>query len=330
MEARLDIPAPWRHSAEHILDKGRHVILVLGASDRGKSSYCHYLTQWLVTAGVRVAFVDADIGQKDVGPPATITLAYPEAGQSLARAALAGLYFVGAVTPVGHFLAMVVGTRRLLDAADAPFVIVDTTGLVLRSGRILKACQIESLRPDLIVCLEKGRELESLLKPHRHLDILRLAPSKQAVPKSARQRKEARQRAFRRYFAGARERVVELGNVVIQRAPLFYGRHLDDPHYLYAEQVDEGIVAIARHNKASPPSGVKLLPLGFERSLLCGIADSHGDGLGLAILKQIDFTRQRLTLVTPLAKRQLRIVQFGHLHLSPDGRELGHPPTATW
>lgn len=51
-------------------------MLVLGGTERGKSSYCHFLVQQLCGASARVAFVDADIGQKDVGPPATVSLGF--------------------------------------------------------------------------------------------------------------------------------------------------------------------------------------------------------------------------------------------------------------
>src|SRR5512139_1849639 len=68
----LDIPAAWARSADTILRNRWRTILVLGATDRGKSTYCAVLGARLSHARRRVALVDADVGQKDVGPPATI------------------------------------------------------------------------------------------------------------------------------------------------------------------------------------------------------------------------------------------------------------------
>ena len=62
---------------------------------------------------------------------------------------------------------------------------------------------------------------------------------------------------------------------------------------------------------------------GFERNLLCGVADERNECLGLAILEAIDFKRRTLTFFTPVAAETIRALQFGDLYIAPDGRELG-------
>jgi len=80
---RLHIPEAWREAAATILQERLRVILLLGCPDAGKSSYARFLAGELAQAGQRVAFVDADIGQKSIGPPATVTLAHIDgAGES--------------------------------------------------------------------------------------------------------------------------------------------------------------------------------------------------------------------------------------------------------
>jgi polynucleotide 5'-hydroxyl-kinase GRC3/NOL9 len=93
----IDIPASWRRSANAILTQRPGKVLVMGGTDCGKSTYSDFLTACLSGAGVTVGFVDADIGQKDVGPPATITLARVEPEGGLARTRPTALYFVGSV-----------------------------------------------------------------------------------------------------------------------------------------------------------------------------------------------------------------------------------------
>lgn len=319
----IDIPPAWKDSADQILDRNWRRILVIGATDRGKSTYCTFLAHRLHAAGAHVAFVDADVGQKDVGPPSTISLAYPDATHPLAQAQPAALYFVGAVSPAGHFPRMVIGTKRMADAAAAPFAIVNTTGLVHGSGELLKALQIESLQPDVIVTLERGQELGPIVKAHRHYNIVRLRPSYRAAPKSNRARKEARALAFRRHFERARPMVRDLGELIFQRSPVFNGEPFVDPRFPYAERTPEGIVAVSEH--ALPEQhGVKIIPAGFERGLLCGVADWHGNTLGLAIMQEIDFQRRTICLLTPVPTHDVAVVQFGDLYLSADGTELQH------
>jgi len=66
-----------------------------------------------------------------------------------------------------------------------------------------------------------------------------------------------------------------------------------------------------------------VLPSGFERNLLCGIADATGRCLGLAIIERIDFAGSTIALTTPVARDKVRIVQFGDIYVTPEGGELG-------
>ncbi|MEW6765729.1 MAG: Clp1/GlmU family protein [Pseudomonadota bacterium] len=321
-EGDLDIPGPWKRSAEQILGSGWHRILVVGASDRGKSSYCNVLVNALLREGRRVSFVDADIGQKDVGPPATVSLANLHAPTPLNQADCDALYFVGHISPVAHLLPLVLGTRRMVEAAAGEFVVVDTTGLVQGKGRILKGFLIESLRPDVLVCLERGEELAPIRHAARQMNILRLRPSTQAVAKSPQARRRSREAAFERHFRDAQAMELGLGEVIVQRTALFNGRPIHDPRYHYAEQLPDGFIAVGDGVAAQDLKRTELLPPHFADHLLCGVADGHGDCLGLGIIRGIDFARRRLSLWTPVPKHRIRILQFGDMYLEPGGREL--------
>jgi len=79
-------------------------ILVLGATGVGKSSFCRFLGERLLSAGREVAVVDADIGQKDIGPPAAVTLGYPRLSTPLEEIRPVRFFFVGATSPAGRLL----------------------------------------------------------------------------------------------------------------------------------------------------------------------------------------------------------------------------------
>lgn len=317
----VDIPLSWVDSAELILRKRHRKVLVVGAADRGKSTYCQFLATTLVTAGFKVAFVDADIGQKDLGPPATISLGYLETAAGLSQARLAALYFVGSTNPIRHFVPIIIGTRRLVDAARAPFVIIDTTGLVQGAGRILTAFQMESLQPDRIVVLEQEGELGPLLKAYRQYPLLRLRSSPQTRPKSREVRRTAREHAFHHYFTDAAEVTLDLKHLSVQRCLLFNGRPCTDPRFSYAETTPEGMIGISADPSTELP-GIRTLPVGFEKNLLCGLGDRHGNGLGLGIIKEIQWRQPTITLWTPVAGSRIRSLQFGELYLDRNGREL--------
>lgn len=321
--ADLDIPPAWARSADRILRNRWRKILVLGATDRGKSTYCAFLAARLAHARQRVAFVDADVGQKDIGPPATITLAHVPARRAAPHLQPHAYYFIGSTTPMAHLLPMLAGSKRMLEAAaDADFVIVNTTGFVHGAGRVLKAHKIELLRPDVIVALVVADELDSILHAYRHLHIVRLPPSRRVVVKSTAERKQNRESAFRRYFTGASQLKLSLSRTIIQRSLLFTGRSLADPHYTHVERTSEGLVAVG--SQVTPTHGViKILPQGFEKNLLCGVATRRGDCAGLGIIREIVFPRDLIELLTPVPRHAIAVLQLGRMYVTPEGTELG-------
>jgi polynucleotide 5'-hydroxyl-kinase GRC3/NOL9 len=323
MDPTIDIPPAWEWSAGQIVQHQWCKVLVLGAVDRGKSTYCAFLSQRCLAAGLRVAVIDTDIGQKAIGPPATLTLGYPEATRSLAEVPPVAWYFIGATSPTGHLLPMIVGLRHLLDIARAACIIMNTTGFIHGPGRVLKGYKIEAVQPDVIVALEQGRELRALLQAYRHYRILRLPPSAHATPKTPEQRRAARERAFGAYFTAAPTIELALRQVIFQRSLLFTGRKLEHAACLYAEHTPEGLLAIAAGKPADIPS-TRVLPVGFEHHLLCGIAGRRNEGLGLARVLHIDFVRETIALHTPVPVERIKVLQFGTLYVDAAGCELGY------
>jgi polynucleotide 5'-hydroxyl-kinase GRC3/NOL9 len=226
---RLHAPEALRHTAAAILQQQPRTILVLGGGDAGKSSYCRFLVAQLLGAGERLAIVDADVGQKIVGPPATVTLGYAEGTAEQWTAAAEAFYFVGSTGPVGRMLPLVVGTAQLVNAADAAFVIVDTTGYIEASGRVLKGYKIDAVRPDLIVAIQKHGELEAVLRSHATYPTIRIPPSRKARPRDRWERDIARERAFATYFAQAQRFELKLDELIFQRSLLFTGEPIGIP-----------------------------------------------------------------------------------------------------
>ena len=52
------------------------VIMVIGEIDTGKSTLVALIAQWFRENGKKVAVVDSDIGQSDVGPPGFVSVSY--------------------------------------------------------------------------------------------------------------------------------------------------------------------------------------------------------------------------------------------------------------
>jgi polynucleotide 5'-hydroxyl-kinase GRC3/NOL9 len=225
--SRIQIPSVWEDLTFSALNG---VILVVGATDTGKTTFARYLYHRLEPHHERLAFVDGDMGQATLGPPTTMTLALSSGGK-------AGFppdgpryhIFVGDISPARHMLPTVVGGHRLVRKAregGATAIVFDTTGLVAasRGGGALKRALVDMLQVQVVVGLQRGSELEHLLVPLRRSKRTRVIdrPVAEAVKRrdvEIRQRHRAEQ--YRRAFDGARPLEVEWSRFAAIPSPTF-------------------------------------------------------------------------------------------------------------
>ena len=222
---------------ERAVEEARCVFLI-GGLDSGKTTLGRAMARRAAEGGKLAAFIDADVGQKSVGPPATIGLKLvrtPEDVEPDAMWEADSLYFVGATSPQGHMLPVVTGTARLLEwarAAGAEFIVIDTSGMVSGVyGQLLKYHKLELIRPDLVVGLQRGEELDPLLGIARRFfpgDVYALDVHPAATPTSVEQRAINRELAMKRYFSKPLQRWRVKPTVFMPTLPaLFELRELD-------------------------------------------------------------------------------------------------------
>jgi polynucleotide 5'-hydroxyl-kinase GRC3/NOL9 len=191
--------------------RNKRAAVLIGGLDSGKTTMARAMLGAALGIGRVCAYVDADVGQKTVGPPATVTLKILRSVGDLAAEILADadeLSFVGSTTPEGHLLSVVTSVARLNERArdlGADFVVVDTSGLVSGvQGQILKYHKVEMVRPDLVVGLQRGEELQPLLGVIQRFfgtEVAPLAVFPGVRPTTVEQRAENRETAMRRYFS---------------------------------------------------------------------------------------------------------------------------------
>ncbi len=281
--SKIDIPPVWEQAVAYVASKVPQRVLLLGATDTGKSTLALYLAKYLLSKGLSVALLDADVGQKDVGPPATIGLIHLKSVLSHLSPLLAAeaLYFVGSVTPVGHMLPLIVGTKRLLERSQAQVTIVNTTGLVKGPGVALKSFQIENIQPELILALQRQGELEPILASYKYLETLRLPVPAKVSPKSPLIRRARRQEAFKRHFQGAKSISLDGERLILQRVPR----------------------------------------QGLRVGLLCAVANKQGETLALAVIQGLEEGGQKLKIFTPAPEEDIAVLICGSMGLTPLGEE---------
>jgi polynucleotide 5'-hydroxyl-kinase GRC3/NOL9 len=345
----------WRAALDDL--QWARSIMLLGASDTGKTTFLVWLAMTLQAQGRRVAIVDADVGQSSLGPPTTIGLSVVDRPfQSLKELPPAALFFVGSTTPRGHFVPMTVGTRRMVDRAQSINVdrlLIDTCGFTgAEGGQILKRAQISLVDPDVVICFQRGHECESILTAYRSGQrprILRFRPSRACRQRSTGERRAHREQALQRYFTAPRGLTLSWDTLNLIETPLWRGevfdvarafRHpqLDLLRILWAERYN-GELRLVTELPLSPrtvtefgrATGMRIqtwLANAFHGTLL-GLLDEKGDALGLGILQHVHFTHHAIEVLAPGGLDGIRGIHWSHLCMGPNGALQRTPSEAT-
>lgn len=209
--------APALHAAARA-----RVTVIVGESEAGKTSLTAWLAGELAAAGDRVAVVDADLGQSEIGPPTTVGLGRIRGRVTrLADAECLALEFVGATSAARCLRETALATARLVDRARAlgfERILVDTSGLVAGDfGRALKRLKIDAVRPDLLLLVQRAGECEHIARAYEAAGapgITRVAALASPARRTPAVRRLHRERALAAALAGAADVEVAANRLV--------------------------------------------------------------------------------------------------------------------
>lgn len=283
---------------EAVAHEGK-VVMMMGASDTGKTTFSHLILREVLSKGMKAAFIDADVGQSVIGPPTTLGLAVMTKPEDLEVPEPSFLYFLGATSPAQWLLPAVVGLAKLYRKAlnlNVDFILVDTTGLVAGDiGFQLKYHEVEVIAPTDLIALQREMELEHILRALRVREkpfVWEVAPSPKVKRRDQVQRQLYRARKFKDYFEGSS--FVEFD---LNRVPLI------DPMAPRAEGVRQG--AIGR---------------------LVGLIDEDGFALGVGVIAEVKDTQ--IGILTPVKSIEgVKALFLGRVVIEGGGQKIGNPHT---
>lgn len=337
------IPAEWDELANRIASekvKGSlYKVIVLGEVDTGKTFFSTYLANRLLEKVGKTAILDCDTGQSDIGAPGTFgMLVLKKPAIFLTELEPTHMYLLGAHSPGLHFVPALTGLVDMLHKAekDADALIIDTTGWVQGDGgRAIKKAKLDIVKPDKVVLMQRGTELEHLV---RHLPasmIVRLPVSKKASSTSQMDRKELRELVSRRNFAHSKVFEIPFKQVTTDRSYFLTGTKIELEGTLYAERLSgwEGTLIFA----SGPllPEMMKSWPkdlgmqriffAGQEKGLMIALLDEHQNMLAIGRLEEFDFLRNNFRIRSNYRGDHSKIkgIQFGSLKISETGNESG-------
>lgn len=279
---KIIVPSEWDELKEKFLKKGKKLI-VIGGSDSGKSTFILYLTNSILSIGKRVGVLDLDIGQSNIGPPGTIGYGIPDREiENLDSILPKKMVFIGAISPKGNLLQIIVGARKLLDSMEnenLDYILIDTTGLVDGViAEILKHNKIEALNPDFIVLFQKEDERENLVKPFLFdgKEIVRLKINEIVRERTRIERIEYRNKKFNEYFKNSK------------RVEIFFKEHNILGHNI--ERID-------------PP-----------HNSIVGLLDKERFLLYLGVLEKFNREKRSIILESPIGEEKgIKFIKFSNL-----------------
>jgi polynucleotide 5'-hydroxyl-kinase GRC3/NOL9 len=292
------IPPSWlaAYDALREIQKKPVVVLVVGGVDSGKTSFCTYLINRLVTEKFRVAILDEDLGQSDIGPPGTVAYAYVvKPVTDLFNLKPENLVFVGATSPSR-------AADKTVDAAaslkteiagkgNADFIVVNTDGWAISEEAIqFKSRLATALEPDVVFCLQNQNSIPSLCATLGDA----LAGFRQEVADSPidvrernrESRRNLRELGFAKYLENAKVKVFPL-------------------NYITVEGIEKN--AFIRQRTAG--------------NLLLALYDKQKRFLGIGVMRSVDYERKALKIQTSVSEKPVFVV-LGKTRLDENLREI--------
>ncbi|MCW4018789.1 MAG: Clp1/GlmU family protein [Candidatus Bathyarchaeota archaeon] len=296
------VPHSWQAAYQTLREtpKKPAAAMVFGRVDSGKTSFCTYLVNRLVAEGLKVALLDEDLGQSDVGPPCTV--AYTNVTKpvtDLFKLKPAKVFFVGANTPSLETKKTSQGvtylTQEILATPTVDYVIVNTDGWATEEAVQFKADLAEAVKPDVVFCLQ-GEELPTFcamlgdaLAGFRQERV----ESPVAIRERTREkRRNLRELGYAKYFENGRVKVYALNHITVE-------------------------------NKESNT----LIWQRRAENLLVALYDGSRQFMGVGVIRDVDYNRKALKVFTAVQEKPASVV-FGKIRLDENLREIPEKASA--
>ena len=190
-----------------------NIAMLIGGLDTGKTTIALEAVRIALSEGKTPVLVDADVGNSTVGPPGCVGMKVFSSEADLEKLDQPdALQFVGAISPSRLVLQHVVATAVMVGQANTlgDVVIVDTTAVASGvAGETLKYHKAELCRPEKIVALQRGEEMEpvvGMLRRFLGADVVTSPTDAQLIPISPDARARRRTDGFRAALAEPLER----------------------------------------------------------------------------------------------------------------------------
>lgn len=333
----------WERRISNLNPRG--AILIIGMTDVGKSTMAAMLGNKALLHGYKVAIIDADVGQNDLGPPTTVSIArltkyITHLRQLIAEKSI----FLQSTSLERIWPRAVEQIAKAVEYAKNKWgvdtIIINTDGWVLdEEAVVFKRRLIEKIKPTHIVAIQVEKELMPILDGYTNTTIL--PPPPHVRTRSREDRKIHREMGYGRYIFPPVEIAFSLDKTPLCNLPLFKGIELSEDlrrmlmratgvSITRAFQVGNRVYALVHGTtwavKRVGGFQVICLPQEFEKGLLVGLEDREGFLVSLGVLKKIYYDKRKAIVYTSsdVEKRigEVKCIRLGFVRLDENFNEI--------
>lgn len=346
------IPSSWISAFEQLLKPEVKTLtaMIIGTVGSGKTSFCTFITNKLLTKEKKVAILDGDLGQSDVGPPGTLSYAHVKRQTTdLFNLRAEDAYFIGTTSPNTVIDKMIEGLVRLhqkISASASESIIVNTDGWIDGDDAVkYKSQLVKELNPNIVFCLQLDNELEPLLR-NLEKDRTVIIDSPSVIKKRSRERRRSlRELGYIKYLRNSKVRSIPISWLEIE-GDTFIGLNVNREKMKGVSRIQELLgmqllhvaelqseicIVVGKKRWISQDKISKLeeatkkkvvvLHKGEEEGLIMALYDNERKWLGIGLLHEVDYRRKVMKISTPVSEKISR-VELGRLKLDESYGEI--------
>ena len=287
------VPETWNEPLQTIkaIQQKPAVIMIMGKADSGKSSFSTYLVNKLLDGKSKVAVLDGDLGQSDIGPPCTVAYGVTvKQVTEIYELKVSNAFFVGVTSPIQAVAKTVEGLismhKEILQKAETDYVIINTDGWVEGEAAVgYKLQLIKELKPDLVIGIQNQEELKPLLSSIVKVPTCTVYSSVSVNERNPEKRTRQRELNYARHLKEAKVRS-------------FFASYME-----------------IKEKQVLPKEP------GKEKGILVGLYNSKKRFLGIGILLEYNRVKRVMKVLTPVKSKPASIT-IGKIKLDPELKEV--------
>ncbi|RLG82629.1 MAG: GTPase [Thermoprotei archaeon] len=333
----------WLSVVNEIINREMRKVVILGGVDCGKSSFTILLANIAYSRGLKVAIIDSDVGQADIGPPGFISMSlYNKSVIWMRELDPSVMRFIGDIRPQHYTDRIIYEINRLIEYAFSRYnvniVVIDTDGWIQDSYAIdYKNRLIERISPDAIVVLGNNswgifRRFEKI-----GMKVYELSSPLVARARTRDERRRLRSNRYRKFLETAPIKRFKMDDLLLSGFPLFLGQEIDaneisniaNAEVYYASRTPDMLHIVTpvqpralhmdRIREIYGVSKVRVYNPGFEKGLYVAVS-SDGIDEYPGIIYGIDFANRTVAIKT-LFNGKPKFIRFSRIRLTENYTE---------